>query len=555
MLFLIALCASLILTPIMRLICRKYALTRGPSEARRLRDKGTPRLGGVAIFASVSLALAALFVLNDFAALTTSLSRADLLMMVAPGMLVLLLGVYDDVRSASVQFKFLGQILAATLFFLLGGRIEILSVPFIGAVQLPPTLAFAVTLVWLVAVTNAFNLIDGIDGLATGAALSAAIVMVMVSVIFGHPAVTIVGLALGGALIGFLPYNFNPASIFLGDSGSLFIGFMLAALSIQGAQKSTTAVALAIPLLALGVPIFDTGFSVARRFISGRPLFARDREHIHYMLLARGWSERRVALVLYGVCVLFGCQALLFVFDRHGGRMAALSLFGFSAAMAFAVPRLRYHELDEIGASVKRNLSLAQRRLRTANNIRIRRACQAISKAGSLSEVFGAVEKMVEMSEFVYVTARINCRGQSGRQRLAQQAPRNSVAGFEANNGHLHWSWGRGDLSAVDIIESSRFWSLRLPLSTERAEWGYINFYRETDSEALLLDVSYLSKLFRKEMAVAVERVFDQEDSKSEIGETIADVVSLESRHSGKLPRIPRLPSGKTPTARGAACA
>src|SRR5438094_6932429 len=158
--------------------------------------------------------------------------------------------------------------------------------------------------------------------------------------------VTVVALALTGALAGFLRYNFSPASIFLGDSGSLFIGFALAALSIQGSQKASTAVAVAIPILACGLPVVDAGVTIARRFISGKPIFQGDREHIHHMLLARGWSQRNVAFVLYSLCAVFSLLALLTVRGGGGGRITAVTLIVMAAAVVFVAGRLRYPELD-----------------------------------------------------------------------------------------------------------------------------------------------------------------------------------------------------------------
>src|SRR4030095_8924027 len=158
--------------------------------------------------------------------------------------------------------------------------------------------------------------------------------------------VTVVALALSGALAAFLRYNFNPASIFLGDSGALFVGFTLASLSVQGSQKASTAVAVAIPLFACGLAVVDTGVTIARRLLNGKPVFEGDREHIHHMLLARGWSQRQVALTLYGVCAAFGLLALLFVSNVKS--TSGLILFVVSVAIVLAVGHLRYHEVDEI---------------------------------------------------------------------------------------------------------------------------------------------------------------------------------------------------------------
>src|SRR5947209_7256403 len=213
-LFLIAASASLILTPLLRRFCERYRLVDEPKDNRRVHQKAVPRLGGVAIFLSILIALSVLALVNNLLTRALHPEFRGIAVLLACGLLVLLLGIYDDLRGANAT-------------------------------------------------------------------------------------VTGVALALTGALAGFLRYNFNPASIFLGDSGSLFIGFALAALSIQGSQKASTAVAVAIPILACGLPVVDAGVTIARRFVSGKPIFQGDREHIHHMLLARGWSQRRVELVLY----------------------------------------------------------------------------------------------------------------------------------------------------------------------------------------------------------------------------------------------------------------
>ena len=205
-----------------------------------------------------------------------------------------------------------GSRIIATIFYALGGRIDALSIPLFGSVELPPLLSYLLTVVWLVGITNAFNLIDGLDGLASGAALFSSLVILGVSVSQDRPMMIIVSLVLCGSVAGFLRYNFNPASIFLGDSGALFIGFLLAAMSVLGTQKATTAVAIFVPILAFGFPMVDTAMAMGRRLVSRKPVFQGDNEHIHHMLLARGWSQRRVALVLYGVCAAFGLLALIF---------------------------------------------------------------------------------------------------------------------------------------------------------------------------------------------------------------------------------------------------
>jgi UDP-GlcNAc:undecaprenyl-phosphate GlcNAc-1-phosphate transferase len=373
--------------------------------------------------------------------------------------------------------------------------------------------SIVLTILWTVGISNAFNLIDGMDGLAAGAGLFASFVMVIVSLSLYNPFVTVMALAMAGALVGFLRYNFNPASIFLGDSGSLFMGFMLAALSIQGTQKASTVVAIMIPLLAFGVPMVDTGFTVMRRFISGKPLFEGDREHIHHMLLARGWSQRRVAFVLYGACGMFGLMAMLFV--GQSGRNTGLMLFVIAVAVIFAVGRLRYHEIDEIKAGVRRNVS--QRRVRTANNLRVRRAASALSEAKSLEEIFGTVETMLEFGEFPYAVAEVGLDGDIARNELvmAREQNRHSANGAFMSNGMICWNWKRGDIEPEEAVESGRCWILQLPLSTENGNWGHINLYRLIGDEGLMLDINYLSNLFQSQLARAVERVMNVEKERA----------------------------------------
>jgi UDP-GlcNAc:undecaprenyl-phosphate GlcNAc-1-phosphate transferase len=506
LLFVLAACSSLFLTPLVRRTCERFGWLDEPRDGRHSHLTPVPRLGGVAIFGSLLIALAVLPFINNLLTASLRASKSQLLTVLLPASLVFLFGVYDDFRGTNARFKFIGQALAGVIFYLMGGRIETLSIPLVGSVVLPQALGCALTVFWTVAITNAFNLIDGIDGLATGAALFALLVLLGVSVMLGHPLVTVFAVTLCGGLIGFLPYNFNPASIFLGDSGSLFIGFILAALSVLGAQKASTAVAVAIPIIAFGLPVLDTGFALVRRFVGGRPVFQGDREHIHHKLLERGWSQRRVALVLYGICALFGLLAMLFV-SEGSAKTTGLVLFVLAVAIVLFVGSLRYHEVDEIKAGMRRNFN--ERRLRVANHVGVRRASRAMSKATTLSEIFSATQGLLELGEFVYATVQLGRGGDSERNELIFEREKNSslLRGCSIRGGLICWSWERGDIEAAEIVGSGHFWTLRLPLSTENEGWGYINLYRDFESNALLLDINYLCQLFRQEMAQAAERV------------------------------------------------
>lgn len=512
-LFLIATFSSLVLTPLLRRFCERFKLLDLPSSGRKTHSRAVPRLGGVALYLSCVIALSMLPLVDNLLTQTLRQHTSEALIILIPATLVLLLGIYDDLRGTNATIKFAALGLIAILFYAMGGRVEALSIPFVGSVQLPSTLSFLLTVFWLVGIANAFNLIDGIDGLASGAALFSSLVIMLVSFSQGAALTIVVTLVLCGALAGFLRYNFNPASIFLGDSGALFVGFTLAALSVLGTQKATTAVAVAIPALAFGLPVVDTGVTMARRVISGKPLFEGDNEHIHHMLLARGWSQRRVALALYGVCAGFGLVAMLFA--RTGSHTTGFVLFVISVVVIIAVGQLRYHEVDELRAGVKRTVS--DRRTRVANNIRVRRAANALARAGDAKELVDALSLLLDSNEFEFV------RLQLGRSKQNNDGLVISLcdAGTEpkVHDGGIHWSWCRPDI-VPEEIKTEAYWCLRLPLSTSEGDCGWIDLYRAFDAEPLLLDLNYLWGLFRVELSAAAERILKTTSSEtSQVGE------------------------------------
>ena len=499
-LFSIATVVSLVTTPLIRRLCQRYKLLDIPLDGRRVHRTAVPRLGGFALYISCLTALSLLPFVDNLLTQTLSGLKPEFLTLFIPATLVLLLGGYDDLKGTNAVVKFAGLGLIAALFYAMGGRIDALSIPLFGSIELPPLFSFIITVVWLVGITNAFNLIDGIDGLASGAALFSSLVILGVSISQERTLMIVVSLVLCGALAGFLRYNFNPASIFLGDSGSLFTGFLLAALSVLGTQKATTAVAIVVPILAFGFPMVDTAMTMGRRLLSRKPVFQGDTEHIHHMLLARGWSQRRAALVLYGVCALFGLAAL--IFPATGSKLTGFMMFVISVAVIIAVGHLRYHEVEELRAGVKR--TVGDRRLRVANNIRVRRAALALSKASDLHEMFEATRHLLDFGEFSFANAQVGQPGRADMNERAYQASlqRHPKQLLEFRNGRVFWSW------AGDVDRSRSEWSFRLPLVKDGVEWGWLNFYRGFDAEPMLVDTNYLSDLFRREFTNAAARIF-----------------------------------------------
>ena len=305
-----------LITPFLRKIAIENNLVDEPDE-RKIHREVIPRVGGIAIAISFFTAIVLAYSLFHLD-LTASIS--SLTGICIGGVLILLIGVLDDIKGLNAPKKFAGQILAALALVPFGFLIKTLEIPFIGTVHLGFFFGIALTIVWMVAITNAFNLIDGMDGLSSGVTIIASIILVILSILSGKLLMTIVLIAVLGSTLGFLWHNWHPAKIFMGDCGAMFLGFLLAAVSIEISYKSPTAVgsnATFIPILALGLPIIDTISAVSRRLRYRKPVFSADREHIHHKLLDAGFTVRQAALILYGVCVLLGVTALVTTLVRN----------------------------------------------------------------------------------------------------------------------------------------------------------------------------------------------------------------------------------------------
>ena len=300
--FLVALVASILVTPVAIRLAPKIGAVDIPLDNRRMHTKTMPRFGGLAIFAGSTTAML-IFLKFDPRVVT----------IVMGGALIYILGVIDDIKHLSAKVKFLGQTFVALIMYVNGIRIEFLT-NFLGEgnSQLGDVLCFIITMVWIVGITNTVNLIDGLDGLAAGTAAIASLCIAYTAYIHGTYLAAGAMLALAGATLGFLPYNFYPAKIFMGDGGSLYLGFMLATLSVLGTVKSATLVTMIIPVLVLGVPIFDTFFAIFRRFVNKRPIMEADKGHLHHRLMKLGYGQRRATLMLYGITAIMGVAAVLF---------------------------------------------------------------------------------------------------------------------------------------------------------------------------------------------------------------------------------------------------
>ncbi len=356
-LFLVPVLLSLVLTPLVISYAKRIGAIDQPNE-RKVHKLPIPRLGGVAIYASFFLSLVVSVYLDPSLHTFSGLSPHTGVMLVISLTLVLLLGIWDDLHPLTPSKKLLGQVIAGTMVYFAGFRISAITHPFSPDLLTMGWLDYPATLIWVVGITNAINLIDGLDGLASGVSFIVSITMFAISLLKGDLTTAMMALLLGGAILGFLRYNFSGARIFLGDSGSLFIGFSLAILSIQSSTKGSTAFAIVVPMLALGLPIMDTLLSMTRRLLRsilpqqknsasflGKlvTMFLPDRGHIHHRLIDRGLSHRSVVLVLYVVSCAFGIGAFAVTITNNFG--ASLILVTVAIATFIGISQLRYKEM------------------------------------------------------------------------------------------------------------------------------------------------------------------------------------------------------------------
>lgn len=303
--FIISLSGVLVLTPLVKKICLRANLLDYPSP-RRIHKTPTPRLGGVAIALSF---LASIFVLSIFFKSTLSELSEYLPALLISGSIILGLGIYDDLKPLPGLVKFSIQVLASLI--LIWGKIKIglLYIPFYGIVELK-YLSYPVTLLWLVGIMNSINLIDGLDGLASGLSVFVAATLLFVGVSLKISFLTVFSSAILGACLGFLRYNYFPAQIFMGDSGAYFLGYLFAVISVLFPIKSYTAIAMFVPLLALALPIFETFFSLLRRLLSKKPFYHPDKRHLHNLLLHSGLSQKTTVWIFYLLSIIFSFLAI-----------------------------------------------------------------------------------------------------------------------------------------------------------------------------------------------------------------------------------------------------
>lgn len=324
---------ALITTPIVKSLAQKWGAVDVPKDGRRMHDHPIPRMGGLAIFLGflLSVILFIPFVQTDGLGM-------QLQGMLLGAVIIVVLGILDDIYALPALPKLIVQIVAAVIAVCSGNVIDTISNPNIFSNDLYwelGWLSIPVTVIWIVAVTNAVNLIDGLDGLACGVSTISSMTVLVIALTVAEPTVAVLMACLAGGCIGFLPYNTNPAKIFMGDTGSTFLGYVLAVVSIQGLFKYYTLISFVVPFLMLGLPIFDTCFAFIRRIAHGQSPMHADRSHIHHRLIDMGLNQKQAVAVLYVISAILGLSAV--VLTTIGSLRAMLLLFAMCIAGSMSI--------------------------------------------------------------------------------------------------------------------------------------------------------------------------------------------------------------------------
>jgi UDP-GlcNAc:undecaprenyl-phosphate/decaprenyl-phosphate GlcNAc-1-phosphate transferase len=488
--FVAALGLSWVLTYLIRGLAVRRGWTRSPASDRHIHEGSIPRIGGLALYPAIALTIAGGLLYIQHYSVTRSVNVHTALALLGAAAMICIIGLYDDLHGVGPYPKLVVQALAGGLLYLAGLRIFILPILF-GNRPLGSAVSLIATVLFVIWITNAFNLIDGVDGLAAGSALFSSIAVFIISIINENAPGMFLTAVLSGALAGFLRFNFSPATIFLGDSGSLLVGFLLAGTALYG-QKSSTMVAVAIPLVSCGLPVLETGVSVMRRFLSGTPLFAADRQHIHHRLLARGLSQRKTVFVLYGVSAVFAMISLLMVL--RGGATQAVLLLVLGVVTWVGVQHLGYPEFFELQRIANRTMG---QKLVIEHNILIRRAVDALGSCRDLGQVCLLLEAAFVANDF------------DGFDLSYQPSPecayllgRCAPMLVEGSNVSYRWSRSR-------TTQHLHPWQLTLPLVGKDGEArGSFTVYRYYAALDLKMDINVLVSGFPERLSMALERSF-----------------------------------------------
>lgn len=338
-------------TPILIKIGLKFGFVDQVNQ-RKIHRGAIPRIGGIGISLGTLLPIFLLcFFFHTGIILNTT---NNIVLYFVGGLAISLLGLFDDINGINAKIKLLFQTVIAFLATQYGALVETLPMPW-GRLELG-IFSYVITIFWIIGIINAFNLIDGMDGLSSGITLFSSLTLAVLAIVNGYLPTALVALALAGAVTGFLIYNFNPARIFMGDSGSMFIGYILAILSLRSQSKAHAVVSILVPIIAMGVPILDTTLAFMRRMMRHQSIFAADKQHIHHFLLSLGFNQRKTVLILYSISILFTVLSLLMIFNKNIDTF--LIVLVFAIIIFVIITKLGYIEMIYGRFRVKKENSL-----------------------------------------------------------------------------------------------------------------------------------------------------------------------------------------------------
>ncbi|WP_051412048.1 glycosyltransferase family 4 protein [Halonatronum saccharophilum] len=445
LMFLSSVGMALLLTPMVKRFAFVIGAVDYPNQ-RKVHNGAMPRLGGLAIYIS--------FLVNSLVFLELSSEFRAILL---GSVVILVIGLIDDIKGMKAKNKLFGQILATVPIILYSLQIDLVSHPISGVILTGP-LAIPITILWVVGLINAVNLIDGLDGLAGGVATISALAIGLISFGQGNLVVAALALILAGSTVGFLRYNFNPAQIFMGDTGSMFLGYILATVSLIGAVKSATAVTILVPVIVMGVPIFDTSFAFIRRLINGKHPFKPDKEHLHHRFLNFGLNQKQTVLTIYLVSLIFAVSAVLLA--KYQSSMILLVVVGILALLfmwlkEFGIIRVYPSKVEplQILSEIKLNL------------VRLSDVMEDELELARLHNEIGQLETLVEkIPEFVYddkvedeiaaVSEEVAYRSLRSRVMSLVDVIDNVIDNYHHNSENLNYLFKEEKYSLLNIYDS-----------------------------------------------------------------------------------------------------
>ncbi len=472
---------AVITTPLVRVLALRLGVIDKPDQFRKVHGREVPQLGGIAIYVAFVVSLTGLYFYPSSSVQDLFGKYSwEIVVLVIGATVAMVLGAADDVWGLRARWKLLFQTVAAGVAIAGGYAITAVSVPFVGTLFLGP-FCVLITLFWFLGCMNAINLMDGLDGLAAGICLFVSLTMFVVSLLLDNSYAAMLA-CLSGAIFGFLLFNFHPAKIFLGDTGSIMLGFLIAGISIMASRKAQAAVALLVPVIALGIPILDTSLAILRRWSRKLPIASPDRGHIHHVLLSLGLSHRRTVIILYGACVALCGAAVLVNVEQSG--LTTLLVLGVLCIVVFVSVRLfggvRFTDLV---ARMRDDLERRQRA--TEAKISVEKAVILMRNAHKPSELWECFSTAVEGLGLDRATLRLSGGGQAKPEVMVWEK--------KGNNGRP---------------EGFDVWSARLSVHNGGAVWGELQMDQAVHEQAPLLpEAAELADRLRRELAVQLVRL------------------------------------------------